>query len=145
MSVLPTEFSIKNLIAKHSFFTYYHFIALLFLYIFPRCMCRYVYTYMLLYIFYIYIYIASHSDGALSVIYVSSFDFGVVLPSRAGNGLIALTAPHLAAFSLALFFCPYLRALSFSNHHPLTSPPYSFLFYSRVPAPFSLSLFTSHS
>lgn len=143
MSVLPTEFSIKNLIAKHSFFTYYHFIALLFLYIFPRCMCRYVYTYMLLYIF--YIYIASHSDGALSVIYVSSFDFGVVLPSRAGNGLIALTAPHLAAFSLALFFCPYLRALSFSNHHPLTSPPYSFLFYSRVPAPFSLSLFTSHS
>lgn len=142
MSVLPTEFSIKYLIAKHSFFTYYHFIALLFLYIFA---CVDMYTRTCCYIYFIYIYIASHSDGALSVIYVSSFDFGVVLPSRAGNGLIALTAPHLAAFSLALFFCPYLRPLSFSDHHPLTSPPYSFLFYSRVPAPFSLSLFTSHS
>lgn len=142
MSVLPTEFSIKYLIAKHSFFTYYHFIALLFLYIFA---CVDMYTRTCCYIYILYIYIASHSDGALSVIYVSSFDFGVVLPSRAGNGLIALTAPHLAAFSLALFFCPYLRPLSFSDHHPLTSPPYSFLFYSRVPAPFSLSLFTSHS
>lgn len=144
MSVLPTEFSIKYLIAKHSFFTYYHFIALLFLYIFA-CVDMYTRTCCYIYFIHIYIYIASHSNGALSVIYVSSFDFGVVLPSRAGNGLIALTAPHLAAFSLALFFCPYLRPLSFSDHHPLTSPPYSFLFYSRVPAPFSLSLFTSHS
>lgn len=126
MTVLPTEFLFYYQVLNREAFLFYmpsFYSSSLSLSPYPYPSLRVLIRIHTCYYYIFYIYSVAQSDGALSAIYVSSFDFGVVLPSRAANGLIALAAPRLAAFSLApLFFSSHPRSLSSSSHHPSRFP-----------------------